>query len=274
MAAIIKIKRSSANGSPTILSAGELAYSSLTDNGTNGGDRLYIGIGSEVEGNAAEHIVIGGKYFTQQIINSTDISLPNTLVKRNNTGSISLNNLTLAGKLSTSNVTIDDSNIIAGSVTMLSTVMYNVDSFEVGAFRTAKYLIQATSGSQVHCTEVLLIHNNLNSYFTEYGIVYSLGSLFDLSTVVENNTVSLKAIPMFSDTRLDFIRTALISRPIDIAIVELEGDLSLLTGILDLMDNGDIVDLGEFTQSLQEDLVNLTGLEDLISAQGVVDNQI
>jgi hypothetical protein len=67
MASIIRIKRSSVSGNPTTLGAGELAYSALTDNGSNGGDRLYIGMGSETAGNAATHVVIGGKYFTDKL---------------------------------------------------------------------------------------------------------------------------------------------------------------------------------------------------------------
>lgn len=67
MASIIRIKRSSVSGNPNTLAAGELAYSALTDNGSNGGDRLYIGIGSETAGNAANHYVIGGKYFTDML---------------------------------------------------------------------------------------------------------------------------------------------------------------------------------------------------------------
>ena len=64
MASIIRIKRSSSAGNPATLGAGELAYSALTDNGSNGGDRLYIGIGSETSGNAANHYIVGGKYYT------------------------------------------------------------------------------------------------------------------------------------------------------------------------------------------------------------------
>lgn len=67
MASIIRIKRSSVSGNPTTLAAGELAYSALTDNGSNGGDRLYIGSGTETNGNAANHLVIGGTYFTDKL---------------------------------------------------------------------------------------------------------------------------------------------------------------------------------------------------------------
>ena len=67
MASIIRIKRSLVSGNPTTLAAGELAYSALTDNGSNGGERLYIGIGTETSGNAANHLVIGGTYFTNKL---------------------------------------------------------------------------------------------------------------------------------------------------------------------------------------------------------------
>jgi len=64
MASIIRIKRSEVAGNPSVLAAGEMAYSGLVNNDSNGGDRLYIGMGTETNGNAANHVVIGGKYFT------------------------------------------------------------------------------------------------------------------------------------------------------------------------------------------------------------------
>ena len=67
MASIIRIKRSQTSGNPATLAAGELAYSALSDNGSNGGDRLYIGIGTETAGNAANHLIIGGTYFTDKL---------------------------------------------------------------------------------------------------------------------------------------------------------------------------------------------------------------
>jgi hypothetical protein len=64
MASIIRIKRSDTSGNPSTLGQGELAYSALTNNDINGGDRLYIGLGTETAGNASTHAIIGGKYFT------------------------------------------------------------------------------------------------------------------------------------------------------------------------------------------------------------------
>jgi hypothetical protein len=78
MASIIRIKRSSVSGNPATLGAGELAYSALPDNGSNGGDRLYIGFGAETSGNAANHIVIGGKYFTDMLDHAKGATLANS----------------------------------------------------------------------------------------------------------------------------------------------------------------------------------------------------
>lgn len=73
MSSTIKIKRSEVAGNPAILGAGELAYSGLTDNGINGGDRLYVGMGTETAGNAVNHVVIGGKYFTDMLNHSKGV---------------------------------------------------------------------------------------------------------------------------------------------------------------------------------------------------------
>lgn len=67
MATIIRIKRSGTAGNPATLAAGEMAYSYLAGGINNGGDRLYIGTGTETEGDAANHEVIGGKYFTDMM---------------------------------------------------------------------------------------------------------------------------------------------------------------------------------------------------------------
>jgi hypothetical protein len=105
MASNIKIKRSEVAGNPTTLGAGELAYSALPDTGSNGGDRLYIGMGTETDGNAVNHFVIGGKYFTDAINAATDLSTGSTIVKRNAGGNFSAGTITatLIGTASSAN---------------------------------------------------------------------------------------------------------------------------------------------------------------------------
>jgi hypothetical protein len=115
MASIIRIKRSSVSGNPNTLAAGELAYSALTDNGSNGGDRLYIGIGSETAGNAANHFVIGGKYFTDMLdhtpgtLTASSAIILDSSSKINN---LNVGNLTLTGSTNTISSTDTNGNIL------------------------------------------------------------------------------------------------------------------------------------------------------------------
>ena len=94
MASLIKIKRSEVSGNPSVLGAGELAYSALADNGSNGGDRLYIGMGTETSGNAVNHVVIGGKYFTDQITAATTANTASTIVRRDGSGNFTAGTIT------------------------------------------------------------------------------------------------------------------------------------------------------------------------------------
>ena len=64
---IIRVKRSGSSGSPAALAQGEMAYSFLGGSQSNGGDRLYVGTGTETGGVAANIEVIGGKYFTSKL---------------------------------------------------------------------------------------------------------------------------------------------------------------------------------------------------------------
>ena len=115
MASVIRIKRSSVSGNPATLAAGELAYSALTDNGSNGGDRLYIGMGTETAGNAANHLVIGGKYFTDMLdhtagtLTASSAIIVDASSKINN---INVGNLTLTGSTNTVSSTDTNGNIV------------------------------------------------------------------------------------------------------------------------------------------------------------------
>ena len=103
MSSSIKIKRSEVSGNPAVLGAGELAYSALPDNGTNGGDRLYIGTGVETNGNAVNHVIIGGKRYTDLVDAATHLASASTLVRRDSNGNIEVGTITgaLVGNAST-----------------------------------------------------------------------------------------------------------------------------------------------------------------------------
>ena len=148
MASNIKIKRSEVSGNPAVLGAGELAYSSLLDNGSNGGDRLYIGSGVETDGNAVNHLVIGGKFFTDMLTAGTSLNTASTLVKRDSSGNFAANaitaallgnadtatkwttarNLSLTGDATATLSAVDGTAAVSAALT-LATVNANVGSF-------------------------------------------------------------------------------------------------------------------------------------------------
>lgn len=127
MASIIRIKRSTVAGNPSTLAAGELAYSALADNGSNGGDRLYIGMGTETSGNAANHVVIGGKYFTDMVSAATNANTANTIVKRDASGNFNAGTITgtLSGNASTATALQT-----ARTISLTGDVTYTSGSFD------------------------------------------------------------------------------------------------------------------------------------------------
>ena len=124
MASILRIKRSGTSGNPSSLGQGELAYSSLADNGSNGGDRLYIGTGTETSGNAVNHEVIGGKYFTSKLDHALGTLTPNSAILVDVNSKIdvlNVDNVTLNGNtISTTNT--DGGLILAPNGTGTTTV--------------------------------------------------------------------------------------------------------------------------------------------------------
>jgi len=147
MASIVRIKRSEVVGNPSILGAGELAYTALADNGSNGGDRLYIGMGIETAGNAVNRIIIGGKRYTDMVDAATYLNTPGTLVKRDTNGAIVVDitgtltgnassstkwvnarNLTLSGDGTATLASIDGTANVNAALT-LATVNSNVGTF-------------------------------------------------------------------------------------------------------------------------------------------------
>ncbi len=105
---LIRIKRSGASGSPAALAQGEMAYSFLGGTQSNGGDRLYIGTGTETGGIAANIEVIGGKYFTNMLDHVPGVLTPTSALIVDSSGKIDIlnvDNITLDGNtISTTNL--------------------------------------------------------------------------------------------------------------------------------------------------------------------------
>lgn len=103
MAATIQIKRSGSTGAPPSLAEGEMAYSYLEGNQSNGGDRLYIGTRTELTPGAVPIIeIIGGKYFTDKLDHVPGVLTANSAIitdANNRIGSLNIDNITIDGNI-------------------------------------------------------------------------------------------------------------------------------------------------------------------------------
>jgi hypothetical protein len=154
MASIIRIKRSSTSGNPSTLGAGELAYSALTDNGSNGGDRLYIGMGTETAGNAVNHVVIGGKFFTDMLDHNKGTLTANSALITDADSKIDnllVDNLQLNGStLSTTNTNGDLNITPNGTGKLVLTNTYIGDT----STSLAEYIQDVSGGAIVDSSEI------------------------------------------------------------------------------------------------------------------------
>jgi hypothetical protein len=143
MATIIKIKNSGLSGVPSTLATGELAYSYLQQLSiegvvsTNGGDRLYIGTGDEVAGEAADIVHVGGKYFMDMLDHENGILNPNSALitdSESKLNNINIQNVNITGNTISITETNGDLNLSAngtGNINFESDVsltVVNVDT--------------------------------------------------------------------------------------------------------------------------------------------------
>ena len=122
-------------------------------------------------------------------------------------------------------------NINENTATTTTTIANQViDSWSATTYRTAKYILQAVNGSDVHSTEILLNHNETDVFITEYATIYSNASLFTVSAQLNGSTLQLIATPANANTTFDLVRTLLVARTAPTS----SGDLQSLSGSEDL----------------------------------------
>ena len=97
--------------------------------------------------------------------------------------------------------TIDDaaqfntSNIIPNVVTtttVASTSATTIASHAAATYRTVKYLVQCTQGTDYHSTEVNLIHDGTTVYITEYGSLWDNAALGTFDATISSGNILLQ----------------------------------------------------------------------------------
>lgn len=151
------------------------------------GDPLTYDLGFvEVYYNGAK--LVPGSDFTAS--NGSSITLGDTVTAGDTIEVISL------GKAS-----FVDNDVLAPIAATLSTTNQQlVDRFSLEDYRSVKYFVQMTNGTDYHVTEVVILHDGTNVYVSEYGTMYTNSSLGTLTADISGNYVRLLATPTNSTT--------------------------------------------------------------------------
>ena len=111
----------------------------------------------------------------------------------------------------TANVTsliLPDGLFSSGVTTTSSTSEVDIDIFSASAYRSAKYQVQITRGSEYQITEICIVHDDTSSYGTEYATVKTESILSSFSTDILSGNVRLLATPTTSSsTTFKLVRT-------------------------------------------------------------------
>jgi hypothetical protein len=143
----------------------------------------------------------------------TSANLSAALTDETGTGKVVFsNNATLVapalGDASASSIILANSTLTSHVLVAPTTLANQVlMSFDKLVYRSAKYQIQATCGSDFHITEIYIVHNGTTTYMTEYGIILTNGSLASFDTIVNGANVELRATPTNNDTTFKVMST-------------------------------------------------------------------
>ena len=118
------------------------------------------------------------------------------------------NGINISGVVTSTSYSLPDGLISSGTQTISTISETSIDSFSASDYRSAKYQIQITTGSEYQITEVFVVHDGTSSYQTEYATVKTGTTLSTFSSDIDTGNVRLLATPSNSDsTTFKIIRT-------------------------------------------------------------------
>ena len=123
-------------------------------------------------------------------VSGTTISINTTVATLTGTQTLTNKSLTAFDqKLSTTTI----ANQAVTQTSIATTAQTAVDTFATTTYRSAKYLVQITQGTNYQVSEILVIHNGTTTTMTEYGVMNTGGSLATFACDVNTGNVRLLA---------------------------------------------------------------------------------
>lgn len=121
-------------------------------------------------------------------------------------GNLSVTNNTITNVANAN--TLQTLSIVSKRSAIPATVLTVVDSFSTSTYRTAKYVVSSQNDDGFESLEVLLIHNDINSYITVYAAINDGGgNTVTFSTGINSGNVELRATGLAANTVINLIGT-------------------------------------------------------------------
>ena len=92
---------------------------------------------------------------------------------------------------------VNDYTVTANTSTVSQT---SIHTLSASSYRSVEYMIQATRGTNYHVTKILAIHDGSLAYPSEYGIIYTNGSLGDFDVDISGGNMRLLVTPTSSSS--------------------------------------------------------------------------
>jgi len=171
-----------------------------------------VTIGSTTSDVTARGNLIANNFITTGNISANLITGTLTTAAQANITTVgTLGNLVVSGNITSNKLnsnTVSTNSLVSKRTSIPTTVLTVVDSFSVTDYRTAKYVIRSSNDDGFESLEVLLIHNNINSFVTIYGAINDGGgNTVSISTGINNGNVELRATGLAGNTVINLMGT-------------------------------------------------------------------
>ena len=139
---------------------------------------------------------------------SVTIAIDSTVTTLTSTQTLSNKSLNTFD-VKTGSTTVSNNAVI--QATVATTSLTPVDTFAVATYRSAKYVVQITQGSNYQVSEIMVIHNGTITTMTEYGMMNTNGVLGTFTTDVNaGNARLLVTMGSATSATINIARTTIV----------------------------------------------------------------
>jgi len=191
---------------PNITTSGTILANTITSNSNITASGGYLTLDAGV-------IAVSGTtagLFTTNISN-VNIGLSGNVTLGSTSGNVIVRGNFVANSFS-SNTAIASPGIVSGNpvISVPESETVTIDSFSAGDFRSAKYIIRASSDFGFQSLEVLLIHNDVDSYITIYGDISTDDvDVVEITSEMSAGNIELYATAIAANTTIRIMGTYL-----------------------------------------------------------------